>query len=187
LVAAYLRTYDDPVLPVAGGYYFTTVNRPVTLDGTRTVARAGHKVVSYSWRLYDGTEVSGAIVDVLYDRPGHYVETLMVETQSGVEVVDFAQVRVYDPARDFEDELAYGWAYYSPVRGIHPGTPVTFWNRLLDSRDVTVDYGDGSGPEVIAEQAVHAFPRPDHYVVTLRGQGLSGEPVIAKLGVAVSA
>jgi hypothetical protein len=131
--------------------------------------------------------VSGAIVDVLYDRPGHYVETLMVETQSGVEVVDFAQVRVYDPARDFEDELAYGWAYYSPVRGIHPGTPVTFWNRLLDSRDVTVDYGDGSGPEVIAEQAVHAFPRPDHYVVTLRGQGLSGEPVIAKLGVAVSA
>ncbi|MGC9347557.1 MAG: PKD domain-containing protein, partial [Anaerolineae bacterium] len=185
LVAAYLRTYDDPVLPVAGGYYFTTVGRPVTLDATRTVLSPEHDVRSFLWRLYDGTEVPGPTVDVVYDRSGQYAEMLEVRTEAGLLVTDFAQVRVYDPARDPGDELAHGWAYYSPLREIHPGTPVTFWNRLLDTQDVMIDYGDGSVSEVIAEKAEHRFGAPGRYIVTLRGQGLAGEPVMAKLGVVV--
>ncbi len=71
--------------------------------------------------------MTGERVTVQYDRPGLYTEALQVTGPDGAP--DRYFVRVYEASRD--REVAYGWAYHFPVRGIRPGAPVLFWNRLL--------------------------------------------------------
>ena len=191
LVEAYLRDYPDAILPVAGGYTFTTVGQPVTLDATRTVIRDGEELATYTWYLHDGRVSRGPLLAQSYDRPGQYAETLVVRTPAGDEARDYAHVRVYDPAQspaEARELLAYGWAYASPVRGVAPGTPVTIWNRLVRTEgQVLLDVGDGSPVVPIVDEAVHIYRDPGLYTVTLSGQGAVGEPVVAKLTVVVDA
>ena len=186
LVEAYLHDYGgDVILPVAGGYYFTTVGEPVKLDASRTVVHPGHTLASYTWRLHDGREVPGTIVQTAYDAPGQYAEELTVTTGDGAVARDFAQVRVYDPAVGLP--VAFGWMYSWPVRGIHLGTPVLFWNRLQHTMgDVTLDYGDGWPPSVIEQDAWYTYRAPGVYTVTLQGHGPYGEPVTAKVCIVVT-
>ncbi len=222
LVGAYMRTYPDAVLPVAGGYHFTVPGRPVVLDASRTVIRAGERIRDVEWVCHDGTVRTGQVIDLVYDSPGQYVETLVVRTASGHEARDYAHVRVYNPNAEPAGhettampeprrELAYGWVYASPVRGLVTGEPVTIWNRLVGTGGpflsanvpgsagahsggavagqaaATVDYGDGSVVASIGDAADHCYAAPGLYTVHVRGQGADGEPVMAALCVVVSA
>ena len=76
LVEAYLRDYEDPVLAVAGGYYFGLPGQTIRLDGSRSLARPGRAIAESTCRLHDGREVHGPVAEVRYYRPGLYSETL---------------------------------------------------------------------------------------------------------------
>ena len=183
-VEAYLRSYPDPVLPIAGGYYFALPGDSVELDGARSIARPGRKVVSHTWRLHDGAVVENSVARVTYEEPGLYSEQLSVRTDAGDEDRDFAQVRVFDPDRG--RKLARGWAYYTPVRGITPGTTVLFWNRLVGmAGPVTIDFGDGSPKQTIHREVEHAYAESGLYTVTLSGRGPDDEPATVRQRVIV--
>ena len=186
-VEAYFRTYrDDALLPVAGGYYFTVPGREVKLDGSRSVARPGRKIVSHRWQLHDGTTANSPQATVRYERPGLYSEELTVTADDGSEDRDFAQVRVYDPDPAHARKIAYGWVHYSPARGIKPGAEVLFWNRLINTAGpVTIDFGDGSAPQPVRAEATHAYDKPGAYAVTFSGKGPRNEPVTVKVRVVV--
>lgn len=184
LAEAYFRTYDDPLLPVAGGFAFATVGQTIDLDGSRSLARPGRSIQSYRWRLHDGAEVAGSAAKVHFDQPGYYAEELIVTADNGTEDRDSIHVRVYDPAVAGQP-IAMGWAYYSPTRNIKPGQPVTFWNRLGGTSDVTIDFGDGAKPEPIAGELTHAYPQSGLYTVTLKGNGPRNEPVLHKLRIRI--
>jgi hypothetical protein len=153
------------------------VDRDVRLS---TVA----EIVSYTWRLHDGTVVENAVARVTYEKPGLYSEQLVVRTDAGYDDRDFAQVRVFDPDRG--RKIARGWAYYTPVRGIKPGTTVLFWNRLVGmAGPVTIDFGDGSPKQTIHREVEHAYAESGLYTVTLSGQGPDNEPATVRLRVVV--
>lgn len=185
LMEAYLRTYPDKVIAVAGGYQFTVVGREVSLDATRSIARKGDAIVSYTWKLHDGELKNSSKVNLSYRSPGLYTEEVLVKTNSGAEDRDFVQVRVFDSAGKVHD-LAYGWAVYNPVRNIRPGTKVLFWNRLVNTkRPVLINFGDGSDVTVIEKEIYHRFKLPGRYVVSLSSAGSGGEPVTLKMEVVV--
>lgn len=187
MVDAYFRAYPDALLPVAGGYYFTTGGGEVRLDGSRTAARPGRRVASYRWVLHDGRTIDGPAATVRYDRPGCYAEELIVKADDGTEDRDFAQVRVWDaeyPAAN--KQVARGWVHLSPGRGVKPGTPVLFWNRLAGTvGPVSIDFGDGSVAQEIKAEATHAFAAAGVYTVAVAGKGKAGEPIMVKLRVVV--
>lgn len=185
LVDAYLRMYPDAILPVAGGYYFTTPGCPLRLDGSRSIPRPDRAIASSTWRLSNGTTAHGLQTTIRYDRPGCYAEELIVRSDDGQEDWDFAQVRVYN----FEAtprQIGYGWLYHSPVRGIKPGDSVRFQPRLVNVQPpVTLDFGDGSPPQAIAAETSYAYAKPGIYIVTLTTSGPANDPVTLKMRVIV--
>jgi murein DD-endopeptidase MepM/ murein hydrolase activator NlpD len=184
LMEAYLREYPDPVLAVAGGYQFTLPGQEVCLDGSRSISRTGTQPLRYQWKLHTGQTLDTSSVALTYREPGLYTEELRVFTAEGNEDRDFVQIRVFDPERG--SDLAYGWAYYYPVRNIRPGTEVLFWSRLANiTAPVQLDFGDGSPPQIIDRECTHAYDRAGIYTVTLRSTGPAAEPVSVKLEVHV--
>lgn len=182
LMEAYLRDYPDPVLAVAGGYRFALVGEEVILDGSRSLARPGTSVSSWTWKLSDGRKSGGVEARIKYDRPGMYTEELLVKNTDGASDRDFIQVRVYG---NEGKDVGRGWAYYSPLREIHVGTPVLFWNRLVNvEAPVIIDFGDGFRSE-IDKESVHRYKKPGHYTVTLSAEGPRSEPVTVMLEVIV--
>ena len=182
---AYFAAYPDALLPIAGGYVFTLRDTEVTLDGSRSLARPGRRIARHRWNLSDGRDVDGATATIRYARPGLYAEELIVRSDDGAEDRDFAQVRVW--AGDKAPEpVAYGWLYYAPVRGIGPGTEVTFWNRLVRTiGDVTIDFGDATPARVIKSDVRHAYAKPGTYTVTLSARGAGDQPCTVKARVVV--
>lgn len=185
LVEAYLRDYDDPALPNAGGYYFAWAGETIALDATASLARPGESIVGYEWHLHDGAVAAGATLERRYAHPGQFIEELRLTTAGGMELRDFAHVRVYDPA--LPDRPGRAWAYHHPLRDIAPGDEVLFWSRFSAADAVTIDYGDGSPAEPIDNEARHAYAAPGLYTVTLQGRGATGQPVMQKLCVTVGA
>jgi len=184
IVEAYLRAYGDAILAVAGGYHFAVPGDAVALDSSRSAARPGRKIAAFSWRLHDGSAAAGPLARIRYDRPGLYSEELIVRTDDGAEDRDFAQVRIFDPARG--NRIAYGWAYHSPVRGARPGDDVLFWNRLMGvTGPVKIDFGDGSPPQEIKAETRHAYARPGMHTVALTSRGPDDEPATIKMRVVV--
>lgn len=153
------------------------------VEGSQSGVRPGCQIAGSRWRLHDGCEVDTPSLTVTYHRPGLYSEELSVTTTGGIEDRDYAQVRVYDPERG--TDMAWGWVFANPVREIRPGTPVAFWNRLLQTRCVTVDFGDNTPPVPIESETGHAYTQPGLYTVTFSGLGPADEPVMAKLRVLV--
>jgi murein DD-endopeptidase MepM/ murein hydrolase activator NlpD len=183
LMEAYLRTFPDKVIAVAGGYHFTTSGRTTELDGSRSIAAKGQKIRSYKWTLHDGRIINDARFSLTYSKPGLYTEELMVTTESGMVDRDFVQVRVYDSTT--VKDLAYGWTYFFPLRGIQPNSQVLFWNRLVNTKTpVTIDYGDGSS-ETIDKESHHSYKTKGRYVVTLSSKGIRQEPITVKMEVVV--
>ncbi len=184
MIEAYFNTFPDEVLAVAGGYHFALPGEPVELDASRSIARPGGKIRSVLWILHDQHQVDSAQAMVHIDQPGLYSEELIVKTEDGAEDRDFAQIRVFDPERG--RKMAAGWCHYTPVRGIHSGTPVLFWNRLWNTTaPVMVNFGDGSAVQPIQDELVHTYGQPGIYTVTFSSQGPEQEPVTVKLKVAV--
>lgn len=183
-VEAYFRTYPDPAIAVAGGYYFALPNDAVYLDATRSLARAGNRIAEYSWHLHDGSFRRDPVVAVTYSEPGLYSEELTVKTQGGYESRDFAQVRIYDP--EYGGASAAGWFYHTPVRGIRAGTEVLFWNRLWGTSDaVTIEFGDGSPARPIDREIRHAYSAPGLYTARLMAADSAGHKLTVQLPVVV--
>jgi PKD repeat protein len=184
LVEAYLRTYPDPLIAVAGGYHYTIVGHPVELDGTRSITNKNQRIKSYSWKLHNGIQVTSPKTTFTYEKSGLYTEQLTVKTESGEEDSDLVQVRVYDTTKT--KDIAYGWAYHHPVRNIHPGTSVLFWNRLTNTKSpVLINFGDGSSEAIIDKEISHVFRSKGRYVVALSSTGSNFEPLNIKMEVVV--
>jgi len=184
LVRAYLNTYPDSALAVAGGWAYAMPGEAVMLDATRSIARPGRRIVSTRWKLHDGRTLDAPLGAMTFDRPGLYSEELNIKADDGYEARDFLQVRVFDPRR--ERDMATGFAYHTPVRGIRPGTPVLFWNRLYNtSSPVEIDFGDGTPPQRIEEEIEHAFARAGIYSVAFAATMPGDDPVVVKLPVVV--
>jgi hypothetical protein len=184
LMEAYLRSYPDKIIAIAGGYQYTCVGSEVQLDATRSIARQGEQIRSYSWALHSGEVRDSARVTVRYEHPGLYTEQLTVETASGAEDRDFLQVRVFDSTAS--KNIAYGWAAYDPVREIHPNTRVLFWNRLIHTKGpVLISFGDGSEITKIDKEIYHTYKSKGRYVVTLSSSDINHGPVIIKMEVVV--
>lgn len=185
LIEAYLRTYHDPVLAVAGGYQFANVNTKVQLDGSRSLAGTGHTIGSYVWKLHNGKTVKAARTTVKYATPGVYTEELIVTAEKGIVDHDFVQIRVYGKDQKRED-LSYGWAFYSPVRNITTGTEILFWNRLVKTTTpVTIDFGDGTATQTIDRALTHSYTEKGNYTVSLSSTDKQNNPVSIKLEVKV--
>lgn len=184
IVEAYFRMYPDSLIAIAGGYHFAEPAQTVLLDASRSQAGPGETIASYEWRLHDGRRVHEATAQMVYSAPGLYSEELIVRTANGAEARDYAQVRVYDRKRG--PNMVTGWVYHDPTRSIKPGHPVTFWNRLSNTRsEVRVDFGDGSPVEVIHENTIHAFPSPGLFTVSFVTSGPEDEPAMARMCVVV--
>lgn len=185
LMEAYLRTYPDKVIAVAGGYQFTEVKKDVLLDATRSIARKGETIKSCTWKLHNGEIKNFSKVILRYQYPGLYTEQLTVKTVSGAEDRDFVQIRVFD-SKENKGDIAYGWAAYDPVRNIHPNTMVLFWNRLINTKGpVLIDFGDNSGVTTVSKEIYHAYKAKGRYVVTLSSGSKDGEPITVKMEVVV--
>lgn len=184
LAEAYLRDYPDSSMAVAGGYGFAYPGEVVELDGSRSLAKAGRSIRRYSWHLSSGQVHDGPICALRYDRPGCYSEALHIVCDDGFEARDFVQIRVYKPGAG--RDIAFGWAYAHPQRGLTPGSQVTVWNRLANVQgDVRIDWGDGSGLSVIGDSAQHVYKIPGTYTVCLQSHGPREDPIEVKLPVVV--
>lgn len=183
LMEAYFRTYDDALVALAGGHQFALPKESVVLDGSRSLARLGRKIVSWTWKLHDGRMVDGARTDVVFDQPGLYAEELIVKTEDGSEDRDAVHVRVYDTKRG--GNMAVGWIHYWPSRDVFPDTPVLFCNATGNVKNARIDFGDGSGMVSIAREIQHAYAKPGLFTVTLSGTGPADEPVSLKVRVRV--
>jgi hypothetical protein len=182
LMEAYFRDYPDEVLAIAGGYRFTLPGKAITLDAGRSLTRPGAQIASYEWKLHNGETSNNPIIAIAYTQPGLYTEELTVTTTSGHQDKDFLQVRVFESTRG--KNLAYGWVYHYPVRNTKAGTPVLFWNRLVNTTSpVIVDFGDGSHPEQVVDEIQHAFTKKGLYTVTFTSTGPVQEPVTLKMDV----
>lgn len=178
LMETYFRDYPDKVLAVAGGYRFGNAGDTIELDGSRSLAAEGETIQSISWVTHSGDTLEGSQHEIVYHQTGLYSEQLLVETASGETDRDFLQVRIFDPSGNSR-EVVYGWVYFTPVRGIHPGTEVRFWNRLVNNTEpVTVDFGDGSRPEIIVEELKHIYKAMGKYVVTFSTFGNEEEACV---------
>jgi hypothetical protein len=184
LMEAYLRSYPDKIIAIAGGYQYTCVGSEVELDATRSIARQGEQVKSYSWELHTGEVRDSSKITVRYNHPGLYTEQLTVKTISGAEDRDFLQVRVFDSTAN--KNIAYGWAAYDPVREIHPNTRVLFWNRLIHTKSpVLISFGDSSEITEIDKEIYHVYKSKGRYVATLSSSDINNEPVSIKMEVVV--
>lgn len=184
VVEAYLRESSESVLALAGGYHYAMPGETVTLDGSRSVARAGRRIVRQQWLLHDGRVVDGMEAVVRAERPGLYSEELRVWADDGTEARDYVQLRVWD--RERGGRVGGGWFYHSPVRGARAGEAVRFWNRLMGmTAPVRLDFGDGSVVEAVGREATHVYAGPGWYTARLVGRGPDGEPVEVRMGVVI--
>lgn len=179
LVEAYFRDYPDSLLPIAGGYRFAHTGEVLRLDGTRSLARPGRAIAGHAWHLSDGRVVTGAVAEMVYARPGFYAEELRVRADDGVEDRAYAQVRVFAAERPAGPAFC-GFLHSTPVRGVTPGRPVEFWNRLwIGAAAARIEYGDGTPPAAIGASARHVYAAPGLYTVTLHTEH-AGQPVAVK-------
>lgn len=184
MIEAYFRKYDDKLLAVAGGYRFAKSGETIEVDGLRSICREDEKIASYQWRLHDGQIINQPVAKVKYNGPGFYSEELIVTTANGVVDKDFLQVRVYDqnPTR----KIAYGWAYYYPLRNLKPGQDILFWNRIYNTEtDVRINFGDGTAVQTIRDEILHSYTKSGNYTVELTSRGINNEAVSVKLEVII--
>ena len=184
VVEAYLRDYADRLLAVAGGYHYATPGETVELDASRSVARPGRRIVRYQWRLHDGRQVAGPRASVKAGQPGLFSEELRLLADDGSEDRDYAQLRVWNT--NSGARFAAGWFYHWPVRGARPGTPILFWNRLSGITGPTeINFGDGSQPVRIDQEASHIYRKAGLYTAALRSRGPAEEPVEVRMRVVI--
>lgn len=183
LVEAYFNDYPDNVLAIAGGYAYVMAGDEVELDASRSVARRGQKIISYSWELPDGRIVKTAHAKVRFGKPGTYTITLNVLTDKGDRDRDFLQVYVFDTEKRHNDFL--GYFYHMPVRGLKVGEDVTVWRAYYGKVPLLIDFGDGSKPVKAGLETPHKYRKPGIYTVTVTSTQPSARPTTEKMKIVV--
>jgi len=181
-VAAYRNSFPGELLPIAGGWRHLFADGSIALDGSRSLAGDGRKIVSYEWTFTDGTHAKGATVRRTYTQPGTYSEQLRVTDDRGRSDLDFVEVFVL--SKQQHAAPPYALIDYYPIRGIRPGTEIAFLTRYNNMRDVTIDFGDGTVVPY-AENTTHKFGRSGTYVVTVKGTDAGSGPGTLKVRVIV--
>lgn len=185
MIDAYFRDYPDQAIAVAGGYRYAIVGQEVVHDATRSIARPGEEITSYRWSLHDGTTVDAPEARITYSAPGLYSEELVVQTKGGALARDFAQVWVASPEGPAP---GFGRFFHTPLRGVKPGTPVLFWNRIIGGGDPAfIDFGDGSPVQKIKgdSEIEHIYSMKGRYISKLSGKDKKGHPLTLRLEVVV--
>jgi hypothetical protein len=184
MMEAYLRRYHDKVVAIAGGYRSAVPDEKIILDASRSFTADGTAPKRTSWNLSDGRVINDQVVTISYTQPGIYSEELTAVTDDGYCDKDFLYVIVFDAVR--RRNIPHGWAYYYPVRDIHPGDRVLFWNRLMNiASDVLINFGDDGSWRIIKEETVHSYSNPGEYVVTIKATGSGKKPVTLKMAVTI--
>lgn len=182
---AYREQYNPPVMAVARPHQKVLVQKPVTLDASRSWAREG--VRSFEWTLSDGTTAQGPTVQRVYDRPGFYSEVVKVTDSAGNFDYDFATVFAFAGPPSQDTALLAWWVHatYAPTMGIKPGDPVVFRSRAFNfpTGADTFDFGDGTPPVSAASNVdpaqhaangygmvVHHYQKPGVYLVRVTRQ-----------------
>jgi hypothetical protein len=199
---ANLRENHPELIAVGRPHVLATVGSTVVLDGSKSWSRSG-PVARYEWKFDDGSTITGATAERVYNKPGTYSEILKITDQDGRIDHDFAAVQVLDPGRP---ELLPPTihAVFFPTTGIRPGDAVTFKVRSFRIEPAegheTWDFGDGT-PAVTVQSdgnavqhardgyavTTHRFERPGHYIVRVERTNRHGIKATARLHVIVGA
>lgn len=142
---AYRRQYDPDILAVARPHRVIRKGETTMLSAANSWAK--DEIVSYEWKLADGSTKTGKEIEMKYDRPGTYSEIVKVTDAKGNYNYDFAVVKVYEGSKD-EDVLPDIHATFYPTMDITVGDKVFFQVRsrwTTDGYDVW-DFRDGSDP-----------------------------------------
>lgn len=168
------------------------------LDGSGSWSADG-AITEYAWLLTEGTRF-GAHVDLTYDTPGFYCETLKVTDATGEVAYDFAYVMVLDPA-DLTRYTASLNMNHHPARDIAPGDEITFNVRAFRMKGgvETWDFGDGSptrttcspeNAEPLAPEGyaaiTHHYAHPGDYIVAVERTADNGQTARAKAWIRVA-
>jgi hypothetical protein len=195
---AYVAEYQPEVIAVARPHHLAAVGEMVTLDGSRSWARAGG-ALRFDWTFSDGSTRSGARPARRYDRPGAYSEVLKVTDAGGRVAYDFAVVQVIDPAEPQALPPSIQ-AAYAPSLRVRAGDPVTFKVRTFRTQDnqETWDFGDGTPPVTVKSDGnanihdpngfavtEHRFAKPGDYIVRVQRANARGFTATAHLWVRV--
>lgn len=182
IAAAYHASYPAELLPVAGGWRHVLAGGSITLDGSLSQAADNTKIIGFEWKFADGAGAQGSSVPKRYDAPGAYSEQLTITDDRGRSDSDFAEVFVLSPGQ--KTPPPYVWINYYPVRGIRPGTEVSFLTRHANLQSLSIDYGDGVR-QPWAEKTTHSYQQPGLYVVTVRGESAGAGPGVFHVRVIV--
>ncbi|MCC7335834.1 MAG: peptidoglycan DD-metalloendopeptidase family protein [Pirellulaceae bacterium] len=194
---AYMREYQPDLIACARPHHFALLGEKVTLDGSRSWARA--RITGYDWTFTDGTTASGPIHERSYDEPGVYSEVLKISDDAGNTDYDFAIVNVLDP-RQLDELPPTIHATYAPTFDIQPGDEVTFKVRTFRTTDghETWDFGDGT-PKVEVKsdgnmvslakdgyaETHHKFKKSGIYVVRVERTDARGSTAVGHVAVSV--
>lgn len=184
MVEAYLNEYPENILAVAGGYNYVIAGDSLELDASRSIARKGHKISSYTWKLHDGRTTKGAKTTLTYDKPGTYTEELIIKSPSGEEDRDYLQVYVFNTEKQPNDFL--GYFYPMKVRDLKVGDEVILWCINKVKEPVLVDFGDGSAAIKAGMLTKHVYKKPGFYTVTFKSSNPSERPATAKMKLIVN-
>ena len=150
----------------AGGPYTTTVNTPITLNGSGSNGGGnGQTIASYFWNFGDGTNGSGVNPSKTYTAPGTYTVTLTVVNACGKFCSCTTTVTVRQPAC-VQPTCNAGGPYSGTV-----GSAVTFnGTGSLPGGSATItsylwNFGDGATGSGI--MTTHIYTAPGTYTVTL--------------------
>ncbi len=199
---AYQKQYSPKLIANARPHKVSWINKPVTLDGTRSWSVLGPDgIKKYEWILSNGTTAGGPTPTVTYDRAGTYNEILKITDKQGRVDYDFAIVRVSDPKKPKDRRPRVNAAYW-PTFDIKPGQTVTFkvraFNVKPDEGKEIWDFGDGS-PKVTTQSdgnqnahnkngyavTTHVYKKPGHYLVSVSRTNNRGETGTDRLHVRV--
>jgi hypothetical protein len=181
LLAAHFTEHADRAVAIAGPLATALPGETVVLDGGRSAARPGAAVVGWRWELPDGSVVETPQARWTAPAPGLYSALLRVVDDHGGAWFDALAIRVFAPERG--RDIAAGWCYHHPQRGIVPGRAITVWNRLWGVEGLLLDAGDGPRP-CAAEDSV-VLDAPGWHILVFTGRGPGSEPVTVRMPVLV--
>jgi murein DD-endopeptidase MepM/ murein hydrolase activator NlpD len=197
---AYAEKYNPDLVAVARPRLLAWTGEEITLDGTKSISRAGD-IVSYEWTFTDGTKAKGAILKRKYAEAGEYSEILKVTDSKGNVDYDFTYIQVYEKENP-EKQVPTIHPVYYPSLNIRSGDPVTFLVRTFGSStgEEVWDFGDGSEKVIVNSgvvkresqnqgeyaKTVHSFSSAGHYIVRVERTNEHGLSAIGHLHVIVN-
>jgi hypothetical protein len=187
-VAAYQAQHPKGLLAVARPHRLALTGEQVLLDGSRSLAWGGARIVQWRWVLPDGSTVTSHTAQTAFDKPGAYVAALWVEDNEGNQDVDFCQIKVFSKSGP-ERNMPHVFMTCTPTEGIRPNTPITvrLWFQGKGGGPISLDFDDGTRIADCKPYAAlrHSFDQPGVHILTAQCQA-AGNPITAMLKVIVT-